>query len=370
MTTPTTDLAAIRHHLEVLYGTADAGYLAVWQLPTRQTVWADVADLEAAAAAIALAGEAGNVYAGVGLHPAPLGGHARGEAAGVSAIPGLWVEVDIGTDGHADGARPPDLEAARRLVRAVPVLPSYAVHSGGGVHCYWLFREVWHFENEADRAQAARMVRALQWLITRAAREHGWTIDPTADLARVLRPAGTVNRKPGLPPRPVRIISDHPERRYGIEELADRLPLADELFPQGGAPRAAGPSRAPAAHWSRVAAQCGYMRHCVEDAATLSEPEWHAALTVAARCVNGEAIAHAISAPYPGYSPTETAAKHAYAAGRDNPIRCETIYRDRGGGPWCSACPHRGRITSPLQLGYPQGYRFTRPARPGGEGNR
>jgi len=82
-----------------------------------------------------------------------------------------------------------------------------------------------------------------------------------------------------------------------------------------------------------VVAQCGYLRHCVEDAATLSEPEWHAALTVVSRCVEGEAIAHAISAPYPGYSPTETATKHAYAAGRDNPTSTATAAAARGVPP-------------------------------------
>lgn len=353
------DRAAIRHHLDMLYGTADAGWLAVWHHPSKATTWHRATDPDGAAAAIAAAGATGNVYAGVGLHPAPVA-RGRGEASGVSVLPGLFVDVDIAGDGHKTGALPPDLNAAKRLIAAAlpGMLPTYVVDTGHGLHCYWLLHECWELATDADRAHAQRLNRALQWLVIREGRRHGWAIDNTSDLARVLRPAGTVNRKPGLPERPVVVMRDHGQR-FGIEDLEARLPLDDDLFPtRTAAPVDRPPSRAAAAHWSRITAQCGYLKHCADDAAVLSEPEWHAAMTVVARCVDGAAIAHRISAPYPAYDPAETDRKHAYAEGRDNPIRCATVRHERGGEPWCSRCPHWGQITSPIQLGYARGFVF------------
>jgi putative DNA primase/helicase len=358
------DRAAIRAHLAALYATADDGSLAVWHAQSKATAWVPVADLDLAAATIARIGTVGNAYLGVGLHPEPLGRNRRGDATGVCAIPGLFVEIDVAGPGHKAANLTPDTTAVGALVReAVPVPPTYVLHSGGGIHAYWLFREVWHFANADEHRQASRMLRALQWLLIAEGRRRGWQIDNTSDLSRVLRPAGTVNRKPGLPERPVRVlVADGP--RYAIEDLERILPLDDALFPdRPPRPTDRVPARAPAAHWSRVVAGCGYMRHCQEDAAVLSEPEWHSALTIVGRCVGGADVAHRISAPYPDYDPDETSRKFAYAEERDNPVRCDTVRRQRGGEPWCSRCPWWGRISSPIQLGYARGYRFEGPGK-------
>lgn len=368
---PAVDLEAIRDHLTSVYGAADGGFLPIWQSATKLTQWVPVDDLDTAAATIARIGQTGNVYCGVGLHPVDRGPEQRGSADGVSALPGLYAEIDIGSDGHADGNRPPDVPAVAELVRAaVAALPSYVVHSGGGLHLYWLFHEPWQLEGPDDRRRAARMNKALQWLLIREARKRGWTVDNTSDLARVLRPAGTVNRKPGLPERPVRALRDT-GRRYAIDELEHVLPLEDHLFDdRPERVRDGRPPRKAAASWARIVAECGFMRHCQDDAARLSEPEWHAQMTVVARCVDGPALAHKLSAPYPEYDPVETTRKHDIAAERDNPIRCQTVRDERGGEPWCARCPHWGRIASPIVLGYPRGYAFARPAQRGqGTGN-
>jgi putative DNA primase/helicase len=108
------------------------------------------------------------------------------------------------------------------------------------------------------------------------------------------------------------------------------------------------------------------MAHCEHDAATLSEPEWHAMMTILGRSHNGEAIAHRVSAPYPGYDPSETAQKFAYAFRADAPMHCATIRASRGGEPWCGGCPQWGRITSPITLGYAPRY-YHQPAPQAGQ---
>jgi len=352
--------AAIREHLEALYGTADAGFVASWHNPTKTTTWLPATDLDAIAREIEQLGMAGNIYHGVGLHEAGLGPSTRGTVKTVCAIPGLWLDLDIGVAGHAATARPPDVEAALALIRDAVALPaSYTVASGGGLHVYWLFHEVWHFESDEERAYAAFLVESLQAAVRREAAKHGWSVDATHDLSRVLRPAGTINRKAGLPERPVTILQAV-NQRYGVDEIARVLPL-DVPTTSSTIPRRAtrrGPATACSALWRHITAQCPFLRHCVDDAATLSEPEWHAALTVLACCDNGEAISHDISAPYPQYTAQETQQKFAAAQQANAPLRCATIRAHRSGESWCSQCGWWGRLRSPIELGYVRGYRY------------
>jgi hypothetical protein len=357
------DVAAMRVHYDALFGSADRDYLALWHLPSRLTTWVNAGDVAAVIAALIRQGDGGNSYNGIGLHPAPLGEHSRGTADGVCAIPGLWLDLDIAGPGHKATNRPPDADAAWQLIHAaVPLPPSYVVGSGGGLHCYWLLHEPWTFDNDGERQHAGRLVRMLQWLVVREARKHGWLVDSLGDLSRVLRFAGTINRKNDVPERPVTVLQNV-RRRYSIEELERVLPLDDPAFahvrertPTAGGPSQRGPSRTPAALWSRISAQCAYLSHCEHDAATLSEPEWHAAMTIIGRCHNGKAISRQVSSPYPGYSVDETQSKFSHALVRDTPMRCSTIRYERGGEPWCSGCPFWGRISSPIQLGYAPGY--------------
>lgn len=364
----TPDYDAILGHLSTLYGAADEGYLALWSNPSRHTEWVSVEELERAAAYAAQLAQREDVYCGVALHPAPLGPYARGLAGDVIGIPGLWAEIDIAGDGHKAASLPLDIRSVQDLVRsAVALPPSYVVASGGGVHVYWLFKEVWRFDDAGERQHASRLNRALQWLLIDKGRKRGWHIDSTSDLSRVLRPAGTLNRKID-PERPVRVLHAS-AGRYSVEDLERVLPLDDPAFPRHAPrdPNTPKSTRAPAALWGRITAQCAYMRHSEVDAATLSEPEWHAAMTMIGRCHNGAAIAHRVSAPYPGYDQHETDRKYAFSLAADAPMRCETIRYHRGGEPWCSKCSHWGKIASPIQLGYVPGYRYAEAPRAGEE---
>jgi putative DNA primase/helicase len=104
----------------------------------------------------------------------------------------------------------------------------------------------------------------------------------------------------------------------------------------------------------RIEAQCAFMRHCREDAATLTEYEWYAWLTVLARCKGGERLAHEIGSVYPGYSPDDTADKFRRASTETGPRTCAHIATL---GTACVGCPlgkqNGGEVTSPVQLGRP-----------------
>jgi hypothetical protein len=68
--------------------------------------------------------------------------------------------------------------------------------------------------------------------------------------------------------------------------------------------------------------------------------------------VDGEQYAHTWSQPYPQYTRQETARKLAHALKDAGPRTCESIRGDLDATAYCGACPHWGRLTSPIVLGH------------------
>jgi hypothetical protein len=342
----TADEAMTRSYFEDLYGSADAGFLPIFTWPNKRTQWFAVDRLEdAAAAACALANQKLHVYHGMGLHPAALGSDRRGTAEGVCALPGFYMDLDVKGPGHTETALPESVDEVCAFLAGFPLPPSLLNFTGGGIHAHWLLREVQMINDEEKRAHVAGVLRRLQAEIQRRGREHGWAFESTADLARVLRPAGTINHK-GEPVL-VRALHESGER-YLLEEIEDVLPSDDEP----ARPRASDDDRTRP-QFAPILNECAFIRHCVEDAATLPEPEWHSALSIVSLCENGDELAHEISKSYPRYTPEETKKKFEHAFAADKPIRCSTV-QTRYGEAQCTDCKHRGAIKSPIMLGYAQ----------------
>jgi hypothetical protein len=96
---------------------------------------------------------------------------------------------------------------------------------------------------------------------------------------------------------------------------------------------------------------CHWLRHCRDDAATLSEFEWYAALTILGRCVGGEQLAHEWSHTYPTYRRRETNEKLKHATDAAGPYTCQRIATETG-DRWCYKCPARmNGVRSPITLG-------------------
>ncbi|MGQ0634225.1 MAG: hypothetical protein ACT4QC_06430 [Planctomycetaceae bacterium] len=160
-----------------------------------------------------------NIYFGVGLqagqqrHPS-----ARGGADSVIAIPGLYADVDFGK--KENGKCYPETAAiAIELLRLMPLAYSLLLETGSGLHPYWLLKEPWLFSSNDDRERAARFLASWQRLLKQKAMSRGYALDSTHDLARVLRPAGTLNHNYD-PPRAVRVLDYCPERLYLPEDFA------------------------------------------------------------------------------------------------------------------------------------------------------
>lgn len=191
-----------------------------------------VSEIDAAVSQAIALSSAYNVYFGLGFPSESPEKGSRGKADDVGCITALWVEIDIVDPGHKEKALPPDLKSAKILLDAFPLPPSITVHSGGGIHCYWLFTEPQVLESREDRDEVHKLNLRLQATIRQEAEKNGWKIDPTADLARVLRVPGTANHK-NSPPRPVNILGWNPERKYTVQDFdRNTIELKSQIKPK------------------------------------------------------------------------------------------------------------------------------------------
>jgi hypothetical protein len=132
----------------------------------------------------------------------------------------FFLDFDVGSTAEKFPVKADALTAIQQLESEL--LPCTAiVDSGGGYHAYW-------------RLQVP--VAADKWLpiaqqIKRALVSAGVAADPavTADLARVLRVPGTVNRKTGTP-RACGFVEHHAGREYSIEEIRAALHKYELLY--------------------------------------------------------------------------------------------------------------------------------------------
>jgi predicted P-loop ATPase len=341
--------------LRAVFAGQQHGVLVLYTIPDHKPAFFDISTSEwlqrSAAAAIRVRATQ-NVYFGLGTQKTkPERG--RGGAETVIAIPGLWADIDVKGPCHVSDEYPPTFSDAWKIIDSVPFKPTLVVQSGYGLQPYWLFREPWEFESKEDRQTATGLSRAFQAHLQKFANELGWKVDPTSDLARILRVPGTFNRK-AEEPALVRFELSDGEPRYNPSEFMEWLDFEND--PQLAA--AASSSSAPGdanlgADFGRIVGACRWMNHCVADAAILPEPEWYRALGVAARCRGGNEIAHEISKAHSKYTPAETEAKLKQSTERSRATRCAYVAGHfDSSGEYCRQCQHRGLINSPVKLGF------------------
>jgi hypothetical protein len=289
------------------------------------------------------------IWLGVGLrHPGCTpASDRRGKNEDIYAIPGLWIDLDHSGGVHVAQHLPTPQELLA-FIHELPFTFSLLIDTGGGYHGYCLFKEMWLLATPAERHVAALLLRCFQRTIQTRAAERGWKVDCTADLARILRPAGTYNHKT-KPCKPATILQED-AIRYNPSDIADAPWLAtiEETYTPS-----TDTGDFPQPPLDPIVNGCRWLQHCRDDAAALPEPEWYVMLGIVGRCVEGEQIAHAWSAPYPRYTAAETAQKLRHAL-QYGPRTCSTIRFDLGGEEHCRTCQHWQKIKSPIVLGLPR----------------
>ena len=231
------DHAALQAFFQSCFGAVEDGWL-VLSTPhtshlTKQgkralvSTWLDLActpmpTLVQAAARIAAQG---TLYYGVVVQrpdcaPAEF---KRTRAATAYQVPGLWFDLDLAYGAHAASTLPQTDDAALDFLASLPAPPSLIVHSGGGLYGHWLFHEPFVITSDADRETIAQLSRAFTHTLVQAGTHRGWTLDALGDLARVLRPPGSINTKYD---RMVTLLHEGAER-YNPADFDWLLPLPE-----------------------------------------------------------------------------------------------------------------------------------------------
>lgn len=341
--------SAIRDFFIKLYGNLDEdAYLVLWAKDNKLVESFSINNIDEA---VKFALEHSNEYNlcfNVCLQKQPPPSGKRGKAEGAYVMPGLWMDVDIKGEGHnTDKNYPENEEVALDIVNGLPWgRPSIVINSGGGFHVYWLFNEPWVLANDQDWKRAASLSARFQKYVINRAKENNYELDNTSDLARPLRVPGTINHKYG---KIVKIVTNE-GYRYNPEDFEECL--GDVEAPANSIKAIAADDEYPSVQFQPIYDECEFVRHCVDDAATLPEPEWTTFLTIAVRCEDGDSLAHQHSSSHPKYTREETAKKIIHVQNNLNPQTCEYI-KNGVGFEACIQCKHFNNIKSPILLGFP-----------------
>jgi hypothetical protein len=193
--------------------------IAVFTTPGARTRFAD--SIRDAVEHAAQRSETHNVYFGLGLIEGTPPG--RGTARDVGAIGAVWADIDMVGGPHDGKPLPVSDDDARRLLSALPLPPSILIHSGHGLHAYWLLGGPWVFADERERGRAAALAKGWHGLVCDEGTKLGWSLENLGDLSRVLRLPGTLNHN-GPEPVEVRILDCDASVRYSREQLESCLP--------------------------------------------------------------------------------------------------------------------------------------------------
>lgn len=198
-------------------------WLLFWGAPSKRSEWVQAITPDTLAMLEAWAAKE-NVYVGCALRSANLGPTLRGEKAECTGIPGVWMDIDYGAE-HKKPNLPPTEEEAMELIRAMGPAPSVLIHSGRGLQAWWLFREPWALDRDADRDEAEALTKGWCNTLRAKAKAKGWDADQVGDLPRVMRLPGLWNRK-GVPLK-TKLLS-LTEDRYNPTDLLPYLQIGAE----------------------------------------------------------------------------------------------------------------------------------------------
>jgi hypothetical protein len=138
-----------------------------------------------------------NLYFGVAIQHPDCEPHRtrRGRNTSAYILPGLWADIDLAIGQHAASTLPAQEAEALDFLGTLPQFPSLLLRTGGGLHCYWLFPRPYVLTGSDDVTAMAQLSTRFARFLMAQGRQRGWTLDNVGDLARTLRPAGTVNHK-------------------------------------------------------------------------------------------------------------------------------------------------------------------------------
>lgn len=218
---PSSELASF---LSAMWPDTLGKFLLIWGAPSKRSAFINEVTADEIAA-IEVWATRENTYVGCALRAQNMGPADRGKKADCVAIPGVWIDLDYGSE-HKKPNLPPTEEDAKTLLADMGLPPTAVIHSGRGLQAWWLFKEPWVFDDDADRVKAEALTMGWCSTLRARAKARGWDADQVGDITRVMRLPGTWNRK-GVAKK-TRLLS-LTEARYDPSDLeAYLLPETEE----------------------------------------------------------------------------------------------------------------------------------------------
>ena len=274
------------------------------------------------------------------------------------SLQSFWVDIDCGPDkalidsktGRPEGyeTQAAGFAALRDFCAAVKLPRPLIVNSGNGLHAYWPLTE------EVAKEEWEPVAKGFRQLCI----EHNFYIDTKVfESARVLRPLNSFNFKgdsAGNPAKPVEILSTVDPVPFaqirdilGVVEGAVTKPKPKR--PMSALGKALSGALNSESSFDRImqltqqGKGCPQIGSCYVDRATLAEPRWFDALSVAKFCSDRDTAIHALSKGHPDYAFDTTERK---VTGIGGPHSCAEFEVNNPGG--CEGCLHKDkRLTKP-----------------------
>lgn len=162
-----------------------------------------------------------DVYFGTGIYSKPK---TKGHGCEIDIVGrGFFcLDIDMAHGVHKKKTLPKDEEEVFKVLKEAfhGIEPTAAVRSGGGLHLYYAFKEVWFFDKDEERDACKRMSVMFHRVAHTAFAKVGWGLDNVANLNRLLRVPGTINHKDGKR-RPVEIMFIEP--RYIVPDFIEEI---------------------------------------------------------------------------------------------------------------------------------------------------
>jgi hypothetical protein len=238
------------------------------------------------------------------------------------------------------------LVALGKFVQRMNLPKPMIVHSGNGLHVYWVLTE------ELEPARWKPLAEAMK----AAAKACEFEIDPAvpADNARVLRAIGTTNPKSGTK---VKLLVDAPP--ITVEQMTACLsahmmaqPVSQSRLTTNSklSQALAVKQDFPPANATVITTKCQQIGWAVKNQGEVEEPFWYALIGVAAHCQDADATAIAWSDQHPGYNANETIRKlHHWKQATTGPSTCKKFEELRPAG--CKGCKFKDKVGTPARLG-------------------
>ncbi len=263
----------------------------------------------------------------------------------------LFLDVDVG-DGKDYKTKQEAEDALDKLILDEGLPQPIKVDSGRGIHAYWCLDE------DIPAAKYVEYSKKLRDFCL----DKGLHVDTAVmgDAARIMRCPDTFNFKDN-PPLPTKILSDTLPV-YKLEDIDNFLGSVQESL-ESILAQAKGKMSDDqrkmlkldnfTSKFQTIAIKslqgkgCNQIANILKNAKDIEEPSWYAGLSIAQHCEDRDEAIHTMSEEHPGYDKDETEKKANQA--QDKPFTC-TAFAELNSS-LCEGCEHRGKITTPLQLG-------------------